>query len=213
MASVLNPVNILPREMVLYDSLATNIYLVDGNGGYDSLSGASGSTVIATLGQAGATPLWTNSSWTLITGPAGWTGKLSPNSAALVAIFATLGTNPVELEFAINITNQAGDPVSYANALVNFWKRFPGTAVSTNPFANSGDGAFSIPNGADVGAVTGLNLTLIPRRVMVSVRKPAGGLQLFASVEDGSITTDGFKFTLNGQTDAGTYKLDYVLLY
>lgn len=200
------------RSLVLYDQIATNLYVVDGIGGYDAISGAAGSSVVASIGQPGQAPVWVNSSWALITN--GWSGQIAANSAALVALFVGVtGPEPLELELIILVTDTTGKPVSYTNNLVKIYNRYAGAAVSTNPIANSGDGAYTIPNGADTGSVTGLALTLTPRRVMVSVRKPVGGLNLFASVVDGSISTDGFNFTLNGQTDAGTYKLDYVLLY
>lgn len=73
-------------------------------------------------------------------------------------------------------------------------------------------GTQAIASGADAVTVTGLALAAVPFQVLVSIRKPAGGLNLFATVRDGSITTDGFTVDLSGATDAATYKLDYLLI-
>ena len=73
-------------------------------------------------------------------------------------------------------------------------------------------GTFDITNGAEGGTVTGLVLPAIPVRILVSVRKPTDGLNLFAAIVDGSESTDGFEFTLNGAADSANYKLDYLLI-
>ena len=75
-------------------------------------------------------------------------------------------------------------------------------------------GTFSIGNLADSGTVTGLNLasSVIPRRIFPKVRKPAGGLNMFANIVDGTMTQDGFDFTLSGETDSADYKLDYLIV-
>lgn len=70
----------------------------------------------------------------------------------------------------------------------------------------------SIPNGVSSFTVSGLALPSIPARVFgLSVRKPLNGLQLAASLEDGTVTTDGFKVWLTGTTDNANYKLDFAV--
>lgn len=206
-----NPVAQSFRDLVLGDVHAVNLYLVDGVGGYDSRSGSAGSSVKAAIGTPGATPVWVNSSWTIITN--GWSGQIAANTQALASLF-TAGTNPVELELEIQVTDASGNPIAFANPLIKIWQRLINTnSLSTNPFVNAGDGEYAIPNAADTGSVTGLALSLVPRRVFLSVRKPIGGNAIFASVVAGSISTDGFNFDLSAQTDSANYKLDYILLY
>jgi hypothetical protein len=81
-------------------------------------------------------------------------------------------------------------------------------------------GTYAIANGAIAGAVTGLAIsyegTIPPGifpvpKVLVRVRKPAGGLNIFASVVSHSESLDGFRFYLSGETDSANYKLDYLI--
>lgn len=202
--------------MSLGDVIATNLFIVDGTGAIDNVSGQSGSSVIATLSQSGsATILWTNATWTRITSPVpGWAGQLAANTVAIQNLFTSLGTNPIDLELGIRVTDQLGNPIVYANPSIKcYYSPIVAGLVSTNPFNNIGDGLYSIPSGVDTGAVTGLALSLPPRRVLVSVRKPSGGFNISATVVDGTPTTDGFQFNLSGQTDSTGYKLDYVFLF
>ncbi|MCE0484361.1 MAG: hypothetical protein LV479_09010 [Methylacidiphilales bacterium] len=73
-------------------------------------------------------------------------------------------------------------------------------------------GTKAIGAGADSVAVTGLGLPSVPAQVLVTVRKVTGGLNLFATVRDDSITTDGFTVDLSAATNAATYKLDYLVI-
>jgi major tropism determinant Mtd-like protein len=71
-------------------------------------------------------------------------------------------------------------------------------------------GTQAIGSGADSVTVSGLGLAAVPGQVLVTVRKLTGGLNLFATVRDDSITTGGFTVDLSAATDAATYKLDYL---
>jgi hypothetical protein len=73
-------------------------------------------------------------------------------------------------------------------------------------------GTQAIASGADSITVSGLALVSAPGQVLVTVRKVTGGLNLFATVRDDSITTDGFTADLSAATDAATYKLDYLTI-
>jgi hypothetical protein len=73
-------------------------------------------------------------------------------------------------------------------------------------------GTQTIASGADSVTVSGLGLASVPGQVLVTVRKATGGLNLFATVRDDSITTDGFAADLSGVTDGSTYKLDYLVV-
>jgi len=73
-------------------------------------------------------------------------------------------------------------------------------------------GTQAITSGADSVTLTGLGLPSVPAQVLVTVRKAAGGLNLFATVCDGSVSAGGFTVDLSGVTDASTYKLDYLVV-
>ena len=74
-------------------------------------------------------------------------------------------------------------------------------------------GTVQLGDAAESGAATGCGLAFTPSTVLVNVRKPANGLNLFASVVTGTITTDGFSFTLSAATDAASgYSLDWLAI-
>ncbi len=73
-------------------------------------------------------------------------------------------------------------------------------------------GTAALGSGADSVTVSGLGLPSVPAQVLVTVRKLTGGLNLFATVRDDSITAAGFTADLSAATDAGTYKLDYLVI-
>lgn len=198
-----NPTPSRLRDLSLLDARATNLYIVDGEGDFDAISGDEDASVVVAIGEEGEDPLWTNTLWTPISD--GWSGKIEA-SAAIADLFD--GTNPLALEISFTVTSEAGDPLVYANPLINIWNRY------IHPFGNYRDNEWPVPAFADTGSVTGLGLPMVPRRVMVSpLRRPAGGLVIIPTVVDGSISADGFDFELSGQTDSADYLLDYVLIY
>jgi hypothetical protein len=73
-------------------------------------------------------------------------------------------------------------------------------------------GTQAISSGVNSVTVTGLGLSSAPAQVLVTIRKLTGGLNLFATVRDDSITTGGFTVDLSAATDAATYKLDYLVV-
>lgn len=81
-----------------------------------------------------------------------------------------------------------------------------GTSPGSGAYAS---GQFSIPNGVSQVTVTGLALGFTPSTVVASVAKPAGGDNLFATVQQASITDDGFVADLSGTTPATGYILSY----
>jgi len=84
-----------------------------------------------------------------------------------------------------------------------------GTGVG---FVQKYRGTQAIASGVDAVTVTGLALAVAPGQVLVTMRKPTGGLNLFATVRDDSVTTGGFTVDLSAATDAATYKLDYLVV-
>lgn len=73
-------------------------------------------------------------------------------------------------------------------------------------------GTQAITNGQDYVTVTGLALDYTPAQVLVSVRKPAGGQNIFATIRDASISDDGFIADLSAAAPAAGYKLDYLCI-
>lgn len=198
--------------MTYGDQSNTNIYVVDGLGAFDAVSGQSGANVTVSLGLAGITPIWINSTWTQITN--GWNGTIVANDTQFAALFTSLGTNPIDLELNVRITDNAGRPITYANPIISLYNSGVVGVVTVPPtIGPSRDGHYSIPSLADSGAVTGLGLPITPRRVYVTVHKPAGGYNIFANVVDGTLTTDGFQYNLSGQTDSPNYRLEYLILF
>lgn len=89
-----------------------------------------------------------------------------------------------------------------------------GEDVTDNPVDPSElvTGTLILGSGVEGGQVTGLALDAPPSRVILTVRKPVDGLNIFASVIDGSLTDDTFDFSLSAQTDSGLYLLDYLVV-
>jgi hypothetical protein len=53
-----------------------------------------------------------------------------------------------------------------------------------------------------------LSLPWAPVRVLASVRKPANGVNIMASVDNSTLTDSGFVVQLSGKPPAPGYKLD-----
>lgn len=69
--------------------------------------------------------------------------------------------------------------------------------------------SYAIGSGVSSGTVSYASFGSTPASVVLTVRAPAGGLNLFASVVAGSVTATSFDFALSADTDAATYMLDY----
>lgn len=91
-----------------------------------------------------------------------------------------------------------------ANALVT-------AKVRAGNFIKPYAGSYAIPNGYDRVTVTGLGLLFTPTLVIAVITQPAGALQLFPTIVQGTLTTDGFTATLNGMTDSGNYAINYMI--
>lgn len=85
-----------------------------------------------------------------------------------------------------------------------------GDVVITIPDINSG--SLALGNGVSSGSVTGLGLSFTPTKAFLQILRPAGTLNIFALVNSGTLTSDGFDFELSAMTDSTDYVLDYLLL-
>lgn len=208
--SVDNPVPVPMSELVVNDLVDTELFIADGQGGYSALSGADGVTVKVGIGDlTSREPVWLSQVWNQIAN--GWEGTLSLQSTPLIALFA--GRNVMTASLRIKIIDADNHEQTFGLWPFKFWGI--GIAPTTTPDVptDSQDGEFAIPNGADTVIVTGLNLSAVPRRVFPVIRKPVGGENLFPSVVQDSITTDGFTVDLGGATDSNQYKLEYLLIF
>jgi len=204
------------RDFVLGNTLDTNLYLVDGLGDFDDASGADGYSVIVGIGIPGEGSIELNSAWTQITN--GWNGNLALTDTRLAALFdpeseTYIGENPARLTMEVRVTDGQSRIISEALIPIKVYNHVidPDDLV-TPPTVPSAFGIFSIPDASDSGTVTSLNLAATPRGVILTVRKPAGGVNISASLVDAP-TSDGFAFTLTGQTDSANYKLQYLLFF
>lgn len=208
-ASRLTPVPVPLREFVYGETFAANLYLVDGSQAFASASGAAGSTVKVSIGIPGSDPAWQNSSWTAIAN--GWTGRISPNNAALAALFTN--GRYVELFFEVEITDASAYKTKPACVPCRLLKRVTTTSGDTDPMEDTMNGEFAIPLGAEVVTVTGLALPAVPVRVICTVAKPDDGYNIWATPVESSYSTDGFIAHLNGVTDTTGYVLNYILIF
>lgn len=85
----------------------------------------------------------------------------------------------------------------------------PVSAVDTSNIS----GEFAIPEGVEEVEVTGLEMPSVPSQIVVSVRKPEGGFNVFASVIKDTPTKTGFRVALSGVTDSDEYVLVYIALF
>lgn len=72
-------------------------------------------------------------------------------------------------------------------------------------------GSLALGNGVESGSVTGLGLSFTPSRVIVSISRPAGALNIWPNDIAGSLTTDGFNFEISGKTDSTSYVLNFAI--
>lgn len=205
-----NPAPIPMSEMVFGESRVAQLFVADGEGGYDPVSGAAGATVKVGIGDLTSDePVWLNTSWTRIAN--GWQGIIAPNIQAVKDLFS--GQSFITASLRIQIIDVAGNKETYALWPFRLWRIGITDSTIPTPPEDSQDGQFTIANGVDFATVTGLNLSAVPRRVLPFMRKPAGGLNIFPILVDGTVTTDGFTVNLTGQTDSASYILDYVLIF
>lgn len=161
--------------------------------------------------------------WTLATGGmflmtgatyfVGQGGKLTTGGGQPVGI----ATSPKSLSVTIQNNQVAGGSTSSSTALASLQSQIDSlfaqvSSLATN-FTKLYSGTFAIGNASNAGSVTGLSITnFTPTKAIATVRAPAGGLNIAATVVDATITTGGFQFTLDSLTDSANYKLDFILL-
>lgn len=99
------------------------------------------------------------------------------------------------------------------SVLVTYHFRCPSITAVTGGLDSAEEASLSaaIPLGVSEHTVSGLALAVAPYRVVARVRMdPAGSRVLFPSLVDGTLTADGFSFSMNGNTETAGYILDFL---
>lgn len=209
--SQLNPVSISFKDLIYGDTLPSQIFLVDGNGNYDPRSGSSLS-VSTLIGTPGQTPIWQNNSWSAITN--GWSGNIITTAPAFLALFLSTGMNPLTSTLEVKLTDTIGTVATIAQLKIKIYNDQTFTPITTDVLMTAIRGSYNLIQGADSGTVTGLGLSSLPTQVLpFPIRKPSGGINIFPNIVNGSLTTDGFSFTLDAAPDSALYWLDYLITF
>lgn len=86
----------------------------------------------------------------------------------------------------------------------------PGAPGPPGPPGSVVSGSKVLPANATAGSVTGLALSFVPSRIVLSVSRPAGKDFVQACVNSGSITNNGFSFELSAKTKVAGVTVDFI---
>lgn len=105
------------------------------------------------------------------------------------------------------------DGVTDSDAYELIWEVLPpGEADTERGEPPDYAGSKVLGNGVQSGSVSGLGLSFTPESVHCQVARPSGLLNLSAYPDMASVSADGFRFELDGVTDAAeAYEVHYVL--
>lgn len=101
-------------DFVYGDQVKLELFLVNGQGGFDAVSGLSGYTVKVAIGPLAGTVAALQDSWGLITN--GWSATLELNTAGALALLA--GQNTVETWLEVEITDGSGNVRTYGQTQI-----------------------------------------------------------------------------------------------
>lgn len=157
-------------ELVYGDQLVLNIYLVDGIGDYDSISGLTGYTLKVGVGAPGGTVAAFQDSWTQIT--SGWTGTLDLNTAGIQTLLNSAVSVSSYLE--VEITDSLGKVRTYGQAKVTLRNQaISGASSVPTPtadyFTKTETNAKFVGNQSSITALTGGTATDLDGIVTVGV--------------------------------------------
>jgi hypothetical protein len=143
----------------------------------------------------------------------GWTALAAFNTPQLVEAFGDQTVIRPTLEFSM-LYASSGATAILASPNVRIWQRvIDPTSNQNQPIPASANGQFQIPNNTDTVVVTGLSLGAVPRMVDCWVMKQPGGLNLWPTYVEGTLTANGFTANLNGMTDSGNYILGWLAFF
>lgn len=91
-------------------------------------------------------------------------------------------------------------------------RRIAPVALAGGRPITSFSGTMALTNGATSGSVVyGTALSYTPTAANLTVTKPAGGFDIFATIVAGTLSATGFDFTLSAAPDTSTYVLNYIV--
>ena len=119
----LNPNPIEFPSLVIDDDPTLNLFLVDGQGGFDETSGLAGYTVEFLVGLLNETAAAQQASWSLITN--GWTSSIELNTSEIAALIGN--DDEADVYAQVQITDPGGDPRTVMQQRMRLRNRvFPG---------------------------------------------------------------------------------------
>ncbi len=215
-SSKLTPVPVNFPSLIFGDSIATNIYTVDGEGDFASSSGANNYSIKVGIGFRGETVTWLNSTWTQITD--GWTGYLNLISAEMLALFN--GHTSIVATLEVKLTNPASNTQTIASIPFNLVLPVieSDDEDSDNPMNRNAKTlalVTSVPNGVTVAdnlvTVTGQAFGQVPTSIIVAINTPTTETAIFTCITIiASLSADGFQFVMSGIPSNDDYKFTFV---
>lgn len=120
-------------DLVRGDQVNLSVYLVDGNGSFDVISGASGYTLKVAVGNPGGTVAAMQDSWNLITN--GWGAYLDLNTQGIIDLLA--GQPSVKTKIEIEVTDGSGKVRTYGQRSVRILNQtISGSSAVPTPVAD-----------------------------------------------------------------------------
>jgi hypothetical protein len=120
-------------DLVRGDQVKLSIYLVDGEGAFDAISGASGYTLKVAVGTPGGTVAAMQDSWSLITN--GWTAYINLNTQGIADLLA--GAQTVKTKMEVEVTDGSGNVRTYGQRSVRILNQtISGASTVPTPVAD-----------------------------------------------------------------------------
>ena len=157
-------------------------------------------------------------------------GDVLNDGASDIGLTIAQGTNAASYESVSPLTLALGQYYCFQVASAGLHPDSPGvglavtiefgaveyTSQNINATSELTSGTVAIANGATSVTVSGLLLDAVPSQILVTIRQPntggGGDYVLVGTVEEDSITTDGFTVELSGSPGATGYKMDYIII-
>jgi hypothetical protein len=214
------PVSVRLPDMLFGDTIPTNIFIVNGDGGFSDNSGAENYLIKVGVGFRGQTVAWLDTDWTQITD--GWEGVIELLSAELLALFngqnSIVCTFEVKLEFpSLNTQTLASVPFNLISPVIENEDEetdmIQRNGKTLNLVSSVQDG-ITVLIEENLVTLTGVSFSQIPTSIVVAINIPSSDAGLFPAVTiKTSITSDGFQFVMGGLPDNDSYTFTFVPIY
>ena len=117
-------------DFVFGDQVNLNVFLVDGAGGFDAISGLGTHTLRVAIGTPGGTPAALQDTWSTITD--GWEALLDLNTTGIQSLLA--GEASVNTHVEVEVTDGSGNKRTYGQRKIRVLNQTIGSAaVSPTP--------------------------------------------------------------------------------